>query len=120
MGTRIAVVSLWAEDIPSTVDFYSDVIGLSLLPHHGEHPHFELDGSFLVILRGRPVPPRDTEPSSFPIVAFAVSDLDAMVEQLLAHDVELLWSEERDSSPRWVQFHDPAGNLVEIVQFEDD
>ncbi|HEY45388.1 MAG: hypothetical protein AMJ88_18190 [Anaerolineae bacterium SM23_ 63] len=120
MVTRIAVVSLWAEDVPTTVHFYRDVIGLSLLPHHGEYPHFDLDGSYLVILRGQPVPAQDAEPSHFPIVAFSVSDFDASVARLLDHDIELSWSEDKESHPRWVMFHDPAGNLIELVQFESE
>lgn len=119
MDTRIAVVSLWTEDVPTTVHFYRDVIGLSLLPHHGEQPHFDLDGSDLTILKGRPVPAQNADPSRFPIIAFAVSDFDAAVERLLAHDVELPWSVEQDAHSRWVMFHDPAGNLIELVQFKD-
>lgn len=118
MGTRIAVVSLWAEDVPAAVHFYRGVIGLSLLPHHGEYPHFDLEGSYLVILKGCPIPARDAEPAHFPVLALSVSDFDPLVARLLDHGIELKWGEDRDSHPRWVMFHDPAGNLIELVQFE--
>jgi catechol 2,3-dioxygenase-like lactoylglutathione lyase family enzyme len=101
------------------VHFYRDVIGLRLLPHHGEQPHFDLDGSYLTILKGHPVPAQNADPSRFPIIAFAVSDFDAAVERLLAHDVKLLRGVEQDALSRWVMFHDPAGNLIELVQFKD-
>jgi hypothetical protein len=29
----------------------------------------------------------------------------------------LPWGIEGDARSRWVMFHDPAGNLVELVQF---
>jgi len=35
------------------------------------------------------------------------------------HQVELSWGIEQDASTRWVMFHDPAGNLLELVQFGD-
>ena len=39
MDTHLAVISLWAEDVPAAAHFYRDVIGLKLLPHHAGDPH---------------------------------------------------------------------------------
>jgi len=115
---RVAVISLWAEDVEAAAHFYRDVIGLQLLPHHGERPHFELNGIYLIILKGKPAPAQDAEPSCFPLMAFAVDDLDAPVERLRAQNVELPWGVEEGADERWVMFHDPAGNLIELVQFK--
>ena len=112
----VAVICLWAEDVPKTAHFYKDVLGLELLPHHhAGRPHFNVGGVYLTILKGKPNPAEDADPSRFPLFAFRVNDLDAAVERLQAHRVELLWGiEERDNS-RWVMFHDPAGNLIELT-----
>lgn len=118
MNARLAVISLWAEDVPATAHFYRDVIGLRLLPHHGDRPHFDLNGVYLVILKGGPSPAQNSIPARFPVVAFAVDDLDAAVEQLHAHHVELPWGIEEDSDSRWVMLHDPAGNLIELAHFK--
>ena len=115
---RVAVVGLWAEDVPTAAHFYRDVIGLHLLPHHGERPHFDLGGTYVTILKGQPVPAQNSEPSHFPLIAFAVKDLDATIERLQAHEVELPWGIKEDADSRWVLFHDPAGNLIEFVQFK--
>jgi catechol 2,3-dioxygenase-like lactoylglutathione lyase family enzyme len=122
---HIAVVSLWAEDVAAAAHFYRDVIGLQLLPHLAQHdkhkrPHFDVSGTLLVILKGKPVPAQDAEPSPFPLMAFAVDDLEPAVERLRAHRVELPWGLEENAEARWVLFHDPAGNLVELVQFKGD
>lgn len=62
MDVRIAVVSLWAEDVPAAAHFYRDAIGLSLQTHHsGGRPHFDLGGSTLTLLKGRPLPPQDPQ-----------------------------------------------------------
>jgi catechol 2,3-dioxygenase-like lactoylglutathione lyase family enzyme len=119
MKPRLAVVSLWAEDLPATIHFYRDVIGLSLLPHHAGQPHFDLHGIFLTILKGKPCPAQDAEPQRFPVVAFAVDNLDAALARLRAHDVDLPWGIEREGHSRWAMFHDPAGNLIELVEFAD-
>ncbi len=118
MLPKLAVVSLWAEDVAAAAHFYRDVIGLRLIDQHGDRPHFDLGGSYLVILKGRPVPPRDPVPARFPIVAFAVDDLDAAVDRLRAYHVDLPWGIEEDASSRWAMFHDPAGNLIELAQLE--
>jgi hypothetical protein len=47
-----------------------------------------------------------------------VDDLEAAVDQLRAHQVDLPWGIETDANSRWVMFHDPAGNLIELAQFQ--
>jgi catechol 2,3-dioxygenase-like lactoylglutathione lyase family enzyme len=117
MDTHLAVISLWAEVVPTAAHFYRDVIGLKLLPHHaGDRIHFDLDGCVLAIIPGRPVLRPDPEPR-FPVVAFSVSDLETAIENLRLHEVALPWGGETNDSGRWVMFHDPAGNLVELVKF---
>jgi predicted enzyme related to lactoylglutathione lyase len=49
------------------------------------------------------------------LYAFKVQDLDAAVERLVAHNIELPWGIEGSGSSRWVMFHDPAGNLIELT-----
>jgi catechol 2,3-dioxygenase-like lactoylglutathione lyase family enzyme len=117
MSNKFAVVSIWAEDVSATTHFYRDVIGLHLLDHHGDRPHFDLDGVYLTLLKGRPTPAQDAVPVRFPLVAFAVDDLDLVLTRLHAHNVELPWGIEQDSASRWAMFQDPAGNLIELVQF---
>jgi catechol 2,3-dioxygenase-like lactoylglutathione lyase family enzyme len=116
MDVRIAVVSIWAEDVSAAAHFYRDIIGLQLMVHHGGQPHFDLDGTYLTILEGRPVPAQDAVPSRFPIVAFSVPDLDAAIDRLCAHQVELPWGIEEGKTGRWVKFYDPAGNLIEMAE----
>jgi catechol 2,3-dioxygenase-like lactoylglutathione lyase family enzyme len=117
MDPRLAVVSLWADDVAAATHFYRDVIGLRLLPHQPGRPHFDLHGTYLTILKGRPVPAQGAEPERFPVVAFAVEDLNAAVARLRAHRVDLPWGIEQDEHSRWAMFYDPAGNLIEMVEF---
>lgn len=117
---HIAVVSLWAEDVPRTVHFYRDVIGLKLMPHHGAQPAFEVNGVYLTILQGKPLYPENPVPPRFPLVAFAVEDLGVAVEKLRLHQVEMMWGIEENQHSRWVMFYDPAGNLIELVEFKND
>jgi predicted enzyme related to lactoylglutathione lyase len=118
MDIRIAVVSLWAEDVASVAHFYRDVVGLPLRSHSGQdRPHFDLGGTILTILRGCPALPPDPR---FPVVAFSVPNLDIAIEKLRSQGVVLPWGLETNASGRWVMFHDPAGNLIELVEFNQE
>jgi catechol 2,3-dioxygenase-like lactoylglutathione lyase family enzyme len=116
VAVRIAVVSLWAEDVIKAAHFYRDVIGLPLGGHHGGRPHFDVGGTSLVILQGRPHPATTPEPSRFPLVAISIGDFVAAIERLTAASVPMPWGIEEDGTSRWVMFHDPAGNLIELVE----
>jgi catechol-2,3-dioxygenase len=118
MPPSLAVVSLWAEDVAATTHFYRDVIGLELLRHDQHRPHFDLGGSYLVILKGRPNPPTDPIPVRFPVIALAVDDLDAAIDHLRAHHVDLPWGVEEGADSRWVMLRDPAGNMIELAYFK--
>lgn len=117
MDPKLAVVSIWAEDVAEAARFYHEVVGLRALPHHGDRPHFNLGGTYLTIVQGRPRPAEDADPPRFPILAFSVSNLQEAVVRLEAHDIEIPWGIEEGAGNRWVMFHDPAGNLIEFVQF---
>ena len=115
---QIVVLTLWAQDVPAAAHFYRDVLGLRPLdiPGHDDGTHFQVGGAHLVILKGRPQPAENAEPEHFPLFALAVDDLDKAVEQLGAHKVPLPRGVESHGRNRWVMLHDPAGNLIELVQ----
>jgi catechol-2,3-dioxygenase len=116
---QLAVVSLWAEDVPATVHFYRHVVGLPLLPHHDHPPAFELGpGQYLAIVEGQSAFAQEPGGSRFPVLAFAVRDLDEAVQHLQSHDIELVAGIETGASERWIRLLDPAGNLIELVQFD--
>jgi catechol 2,3-dioxygenase-like lactoylglutathione lyase family enzyme len=89
MDIRLAVVSLRTEDVPAVTHFYRDVIGLRLQAHSsGGLPHFDLVGTILTIMHGSPCPPTDLEPR-FPVIAFAVPNLETALGNLHKHGVIL-------------------------------
>jgi len=120
MTTRIAVVALWARDIAAAVHFYRDVLGLRSVKRRHKRPHFDLGGVHLVLLEGEPVVAQNAVPSRFPLVAFAVDDLEAALVRLHEEGIRLPWGVGHDSHSKWAMFHDPAGNLIELVQEDHD
>ena len=117
MESRFAVVALWAEDIVAAAHFYREVLQLQLALHHTGRVHFEIHGVYLVLNKGRALPVQNAEPARFPLFAISVDDLDERIDRLQKHGTLLPWGIETDETSRWVMFHDPAGNLIELVQF---
>ena len=117
MDAQLAAIGLWAEDVVAAARFYHQVLGLTPSLHHGAQPHFDLGGFHLAILQGRPRPAEHPLPPRFPILAFSVRNLDDAVAHLEANAVDMPWRVVRDANSRWVMFHDPAGNLIELVEF---
>lgn len=114
---RLAIVSIYAKDIPRTVHFYLDVVGLTLLQDHHNPVAFDIGGTYLVILPGEPSPSPGLDDPGFPLLTFAVDDIDAAVKHLIAHHAEITGGVRENNNTRWVLFHDPAGNLLEFAQF---
>ncbi len=56
VSAKFTVLALRAEDVPACAHFCREVLELSLLPHHGQRPHFDVNGVYLTILKGRPTP----------------------------------------------------------------
>ncbi len=116
--TQLKVVSIRAEDLPATVHFYRHVLGFNLVHHHEHHPSFELqNGVFLVIVQAQSKVEQISGEAAFPVLAFEVDDLETAIKTLKSNNVALPWGVEERSGSRWVKFYDPAGNLIEIVQF---
>ena len=115
MKMKLAVITLWGEDIQRMSDFYQNVLGLPLAMVDRGRPHFDFGGGYLAILPGQPYRLQDSIQSRFPVVAFAVEDLHEVIFQLQSHQVEMPWGIEEDSDSRWVMFYDPGGNLIEVA-----
>ena len=115
MKLKLAVVTLWGEDIQRMSDFYQNVLGLPLAMVDRGRPHFDLGGGYLALLPGQPHRPQNSNQSRFPVIAFAVEDLHEVIFQLKSHNVEMPWGVEEDSDSRWVMFYDPGGNLIEVA-----
>ena len=115
---NLFVVTLWAPNIPESLHFYRDVLGLDLLPHHEGQPAFTVgDGIHLAIRKGTPVPAEDSVP--FPVIAFQVTDLDQAIQHLQTHGVKMAGDVVIKPSARYIMFHDPAGNLLEIAELSN-
>lgn len=107
-------VALDVSDVPASVRFYRDVLGLPELPR----PDFGFPGAWfrlgvtqelhLIGQRDRPVGQRAGH------FALLVSDSDAAAARLRAAGVEFRGPKPRPDGAMQVFTHDPDGNVIEL------
>jgi catechol-2,3-dioxygenase len=119
MDAKLFSVSLFAEDVPAVVHFYKDIIGLELIAHDEHLPHFNLSGSYLVILSGKPAGQAEPDRQEFPLVAIQVPVLEVVLERLRYHGYQVRLGDEEAVGLRWAMCYDPSGNLIEVVEIRE-
>jgi catechol 2,3-dioxygenase-like lactoylglutathione lyase family enzyme len=106
------------DDIPRAKQFYGETLGLNVTEENGMLMlHLAGGGRVLVY------PKENHEPATFTILNFPVADIDAAVDGLVALGVSFLRYEgldekgvQRHYGPPIAWFHDPAGNIVSVLQ----
>lgn len=117
---QAAVLTVWAEasKINETIIFYKEVLGLKTV---GDNSNIlDADGTFIIVMEGKLEQPKQTQ-RRWPLFALSTEDLKQTIQSLEQSKVDLPWGIEEFGSPepssRYVMFYDPAGNLIEIVQW---
>jgi len=95
------------------------VIGLDLIAHDEHLPHFNLSGSYLVILSGQQVTSPDPARQDYPQIAIQVPVLEVVLERLRHHGIEVRLGGEETVGLRWAMFYDLSGNLIEVVEIRE-
>lgn len=118
MKLNIVVVTLWAENFDETVKFYKKVLGMNDIHQESKGIiHFKIDDILFTIMKGKPASATNSIIPRFPIIAFSVEDIQKSFNVLKENKVELPWGVEESTAAKWIMFNDPAGNLIELVQF---
>lgn len=118
MITRFASVTLWVTDFEKALNFYRDILGLELLTHPGEIPHFKIGDGMLTLVKGKFSNPAEAFPPDFPQFSLAVENLDKLVAHLKSENYPLTSNIEEKRDARWMMLEDPEGNLIELVQLK--
>jgi predicted enzyme related to lactoylglutathione lyase len=109
--TWIGVV---VEDLERARRFWGDLLGLPEAASGPDYVHFDVEGgrSFELIERAEAA---EYDRPRFQ-VGFAVDDIEATREELLARGVEPVTDVIEGNGSSWAYFRDPEGNVFEITQ----
>ena len=120
MSLAIAVdhVSFMADDLDASLAFYVDLLGCQPVPR----PDFGFRGAWLqlgaaqvhLLERAKPSSRDGKGPSGFANhVAFSVPDYDETLDALRSRGLEV---REGGNGIRQMFVHDPAGNVIELIE----
>jgi len=122
VGIRAAFSGFAVPDIDAARAFYTDTLGLTVLDNEMGLLRIQLPGGAEVMVYPKP----DHVPAVFTILNFAVEDIDAAVDALLARGVtfERYEGSPQDQKgiardprgPQIAWFTDPAGNILSVLQ----
>ena len=119
---RIFESVLYADDLPTAVRFYRDVLGLELISHIDLMATFRCAGGVLLIFdpklsaaAGRDIPAHGQSGAGH--LAFAASDeeREAWKERLMSAGVAIEAEIDWKQGGRSLYFRDPAGNSIEFA-----
>jgi predicted enzyme related to lactoylglutathione lyase len=100
-------VALEVDDIDETLDFYGRIFDVQLRGRSSRMAFIDIGDQFIALMRGRSGPPDTVR--HFGLV---VDDKEAARRALEAAGVEV-------TSGSFLDFHDPSGNLIQIVQYDE-
>ena len=99
-------VALEVADVDAALEFYGSLFAVGEVERHGDAAFVELGDQFIALMPGRSQPPDTTR--HFGLV---VDDKEATRRALEAAGVEIL-------PGRFLDFLDPWGNRVQVVQYD--
>ena len=121
--SRLDVITLFAEDLPETKRFYTEVFGLELIWEDDASAVVKMSSLIINLLQvsnaATLVEPIPVAPpgASRALLTIEVDDANAVCAELEAHGVKLLnGPTDRPWGRRTAAFADPAGNTWEIAQ----
>ena len=108
-------IGLTVENLPASVAFYRDVLGLRLLGQGDGWAHFDAGGGALFeLMSGGKASPQPKTPAQQPlVVGLRVMDMPAAMAELHAKGIRFTETGAFEET-RWAHFSDPEGNQLEI------
>ena len=115
-ATAMNHFTILTDDVPGTVRFYRDLLGL----RDGPRPPFQFPGAWLYatdqpilhVIGGRPS--EELKAGVIDHMAFSATGLSDTLARLTAHNIEHTCRKQAGSGVWQVFFHDPNGARVEL------
>ena len=112
----------------AALHFYGEQLGLKFMfreidpVEREDFAYFELEGGNLELLKSlaHPFEKRDIKPPYCPHFAIATTDMNATVQMIQAHGLQLIKGPMKIAGKvTWLYLADPDNNVIEFVQWFD-
>jgi catechol-2,3-dioxygenase len=119
--SRMEHVHLAVADLERSIDWYETAFGLSVRWTDGRTAHVGTDRFYVAMTAHRDLPPSpgdDTGTARIAHFAFTTPNLDAFADRLAAAGIAP-WDEAKRVEGDAIYLHDPDGNAIEVVGYND-
>ncbi len=110
--TKLNVVFYWVSDVDASLPFYRD-LGLEPGPRFGDWQEFEIGGTCRFAIHGGRA---DTTGTPTGAVSLQVDDLDYAIASLAEKGHEPIGGITDTGRNRFVNYADPDGNEIQIIE----
>ncbi|UKT65260.1 VOC family protein [Pedobacter mucosus] len=114
------------DDLQKAKEFYSNILGLEVVDNHMGLLNLHILGSNNLLIYPKP----NHIPATYTVLNFPVADIDEAVRQLTnkgvkfeMYDTDHIKTDENGISrgkPSVAWFRDPAGNILSVIQLEEE
>ncbi|HEX9563489.1 MAG TPA: VOC family protein [Gemmatimonadaceae bacterium] len=116
---HIAAISIYVDDMDKAIAFYRDTLGFGVrarpVPFITELEH---DGTALILCQAEQPSPMEYPVSGGTVIGIAETDIAARARELAASGVDLIHTSPQDfPGGQYIALRDPAGNVVELLEF---
>ncbi len=117
--TALGFVTVYVDDFTAALEFYQDILGLEQSFQPDTESCFFAIGAtrFGLLLRGGLAPAKSSAEAAHTSFVLMVDSALKLFEKLRLNGVKLLHEAPMDMGEGdfWFQFHDPAGNVLEVL-----
>ena len=115
--------AIYVDDLDAAEDFYSRILGLTVIAREsGRHVFFQVGDSHVLLafnpqttLNGDTLPPHGANGPSHFAMGIEKQSLDAWRPHLEAHGIAIEKEVDWPAGGKSIYFRDPAGNSVELI-----
>ncbi|MEW5916273.1 MAG: VOC family protein [Gemmatimonadota bacterium] len=116
---NIAAVSIYVDDMEKAIAFYSNILGFAVkdrpVPFITELAH---DGVALILCQAERPTRNDYPNASSVVIGIATDNVAARAQELSRKKVDVITSTPQDfPGGKFIALRDPAGNVVELLEF---
>lgn len=121
--TNVGVIGIYVDDIKKAVQFYCDQLGFKIQNHYdaGCIVILENDGPTLILEQVEQKTEKKVPGSSQIVICIATNDIITKSKELKELGVEFLFDEPKPFTVgKYMIMNDPAGNIVELLEFAEE
>ena len=121
--TSVSVIGIYVDNIKEAVEFYCDQLGFKIQNQYNDGciVMLENDGPTLILEQVEQKAEKKVPGSSQIVICIATNDIVTRSKELRKLGVKFVFDEPKPfTAGKYMIMNDPAGNIVELLEFDEE